>query len=91
MPTIHLTIKGKVQSVFYRATAKEVAEEIGVTGWVKNTKDGSVEIVATGNSGQLQKLIQWCSVGPAQATVTGVAVNEIKEENFEGFQIIRKW
>jgi acylphosphatase len=90
MPTVHLIIRGKVQGVFYRATAKEVADDIGVTGWVKNTIEGSVEIVATGSSGQLQKLIQWCKVGPVKAMVTEVVVNEIEEENFKSFQIVRK-
>ena len=40
MPTVHLLISGKVQGVFFRATAKDVADEIGITGWVKNTDEG---------------------------------------------------
>ena len=56
MPTVHLIIKGRVQGVFYRATARKVAGEIGVTGWVKNTAEGNVEIVATGSKDQLKNL-----------------------------------
>jgi len=90
MPTVHLIIRGKVQGVFYRATAKEVADEMELTGWVKNTIEGNVEMVVTGSSGQLQKFIQWCKMGPANAIVTDVVVNDIKEESFQSFQIIRK-
>jgi len=89
MPTVHLIIKGRVQGVFYRATARKVAEEIGVTGWVKNTAEGNVEIVATGSKDQLQKFVQWCRVGPAKAIVTDVLVNDKEEANFKGFEIIR--
>jgi acylphosphatase len=89
MPTVHLIIKGRVQGVFYRATARKVAEEIGVTGWVKNTAEGNVEIVATGSKDQLQKFVQWCRVGPAKAIVTDVVVNDKEEANFKGFEIIR--
>ena len=89
MPTVHLIIKGRVQGVFYRVTARKVAEEIGVTGWVKNTAEGNVEIVATGSKDQLQKFVQWCRVGPAKAIVTDVLVNDKEEANFKGFEIIR--
>jgi len=89
MPTVHLIIKGRVQGVFYRATAKKVAEDIGVTGWVKNTDEGKVEILATGSNDQLQKLIQWCKIGPSKAVVADVLVSNRKEENFKGFDIIR--
>ena len=90
MPTVHLIINGRVQGVFYRATAKKVAEDIGVTGWVKNTDEGKVEILATGSNNQLQKLIQWCKIGPSKAVVTDVLVSDRKEENFKGFDIIRR-
>jgi len=90
MPTVHLIINGRVQGVFYRATAKKVAEDIGVTGWVKNTDEGKVEILATGSNNQLQKLIQWCKIGPSKAVVTDVQVSDRKEENFKGFDIIRR-
>lgn len=53
MPTFHLLIKGKVQGIFYRASAKETADKTGITGWVKNTPEGDVEAVATGTEEQL--------------------------------------
>jgi len=89
MPTVHLTIKGKVQGVFYRATAKEVAEEIGVTGWVRNTEEGYVEIEATGTVGQLRKLIEWCRIGPKRAVVKDIIIDNKSEEPFNAFEIRR--
>lgn len=89
MPTVHLVISGKVQGVFFRASAKDVADDVGVTGWVKNTEEGDVEIKATGNHDQLQKFIEWCKVGPRRAIVTNVAVTNIDEEFFKKFDVLR--
>lgn len=90
MPTIHLLIKGKVQGVFFRATARDVADEIGVKGWVRNTEEGDVEAMASGSEEQLQKFIQWCKTGPSQAMVTNVIVTNEKEEHFKNFQVVRR-
>ena len=87
MPTAHLIIKGRVQGVFYRASAKQVAREIGVTGWVKNTDEGDVEMVAAGTEEQLRKFIDWCKVGPARAKVTEVVIDYIEGESFKNFEI----
>jgi acylphosphatase len=90
MPTVHLLIKGRVQGVFFRATAKDVANEIGVTGWVKNTEEGDVEITATGSDAQLRRFIEWCKAGPPKAIVTDVLVTNEEETNFENFEVIRR-
>jgi acylphosphatase len=90
MPTVHLLVKGKVQGVFYRASAKEIAEELGVTGWIKNTEEGDVEITATGSDEQLQKFIEWCKIGPRRAIVTRVETSELEEVRFKGFDVIRR-
>jgi len=87
MPTAHLIINGRVQGVFYRASAKQVAREIGVTGWVKNTDEGDVEMVAAGTEEQLRKFIDWCKVGPARAKVTEVVIDYIEGESFKNFEI----
>lgn len=89
MPTVHLLVKGKVQGVFYRATAKKIADEIGVTGWIKNTPDNCVEMVASGSQHCLQRFIEWCKRGPARANVSEVKITETKEETFDQFQIRR--
>lgn len=87
MPTFHLLIKGKVQGVFYRASAKETANKTGVKGWVKNTSEGNVEAVVTGDEEQLQQFIAWCKKGPARAKVDDVIVSEQKETHFVDFSI----
>ena len=89
MKTIRLTIKGKVQGVFYRATAKDVADQLGIKGWVKNLPDNKVEIKATASEEILQKFMNWCNQGPPRAKVNDVIVEELSLEEFKGFSIIR--
>ena len=89
MKTIRLTIKGKVQGVFYRATAKDIADELGIKGWVKNLPDRNVEITATSTEDNLQKFIDWCKQGPPKARVDKVIIEELNAEEFNGFRIIR--
>ena len=89
MPTLHLLIKGKVQGVFFRATAKEVADGLGLTGWVQNTKEGHVEAMATGTREQLHDFTGWCKQGPRKARVTEVIPTEKPEEHFNGFTVRR--
>jgi acylphosphatase len=87
MPTRNLIIRGKVQGVFYRATAREVADKMGLSGWVKNTPEGHVEILVSGPADHLDEFIAWCQRGPGQAVVTGVSVQEVPDQQFEGFRI----
>lgn len=89
MKTIRLTIKGKVQGVFYRATAKEIADVLGIKGWVRNLPDRNVEIAATGTEELLQKFTAWCQQGPPKARVDDVLINELVLEEFKDFRIIR--
>ena len=89
MKTIRLTIKGKVQGVFYRATAKDVADLTGVKGWVRNLPDNNVEITATATEETLQKFISWCKQGPPKARVDNVITEELDLEEFNAFRIIR--
>ena len=89
MKTVRLIIKGKVQGVFYRATAKDVADLIGIKGWVKNLPNDDVEITATAAEDVLQKFIAWCKQGPPKAKVDEVLIEELSVEEFKGFKIIR--
>ena len=90
MPTIHLIIRGRVQGVFYRASAKDEAQSLGLTGWVKNTKQGDVEIMVSGNDAELGKFTDWCRKGPSQAVVTHVFSQQLADEQvFKGFTIVR--
>jgi acylphosphatase len=86
--TLHLIIKGKVQGVFYRATAKNIAEELGVKGWIKNKEGDSVEAIITAPEEQAQAFIDWCKKGPRRAEVTDVIVTEIPGKDFNGFTIV---
>ena len=90
MPTVHLLIKGKVQGVFYRATAKDKAAELGITGWIKNTDDGDVEAMVTGNDEAIKQFTQWCKRGPKNATVTSVISTPQSEIAFNDFLVIRQ-
>lgn len=89
MKTVRLIIKGKVQGVFYRATAKDVADLTGVKGWVRNLPDNNVEITATASEETLQKFIAWCKQGPPKARVDEVIVEELDLREFNGFKVIR--
>ncbi len=89
MPTIHLLIKGKVQGVFYRATAKKVADKLKLTGWIKNSKDEDVEATITGDEDKLQEFINWGKRGPEKAEVEDIIVTELKDIMFTDFEIIR--
>lgn len=89
MKTIRLTIKGKVQGVFYRATTKDVADLIGIKGWVRNLPDNNVEITATASEDTLEKFINWCKQGPPKARVDEVIIEDLRLEEFNGFRIIR--
>jgi acylphosphatase len=89
MRTVHLIIKGKVQGVYYRASAKDVAREVGVTGWVKNMPDGSVEAIVSGSEERVEKFIEWCGKGPKNAEVTEVIVGDSKEKPLTDFRIIK--
>lgn len=89
MPTVHLLIKGKVQGVFYRASAKEIAQTLDLGGWVKNTSEGHVEAVVSGSEKSLQQFIDWCRKGPEKAVVETLTVTSISDQSFAGFRIIR--
>ena len=89
MPTVYLLIKGKVQGVFYRATAKEEADQLRLTGWIKNTEEGHVDAVASGSQPALDQFISWCKQGPRKAEVTAVEIKTLPEETFNQFSILR--
>ena len=70
----HLMISGRVQGVFYRMETKSAADRIGVSGWVRNKRDGRVEAIVEGEKQQVEKLILWCKKGPPAARVHDVDV-----------------
>ncbi|BAT71395.1 acylphosphatase [Thermosulfidibacter takaii ABI70S6] len=74
MKRAHIWVSGKVQGVFYRATAKEIAKRLRLKGWVRNLPDGRVEIVAEGDEDALRAFVDWCWEGPPLARVEDVKV-----------------
>lgn len=89
MPTITITVKGKVQGVWFRAGTRNRARELGVTGTVCNQTDGSVYIEAQGKEKQLKELINWCKVGTPHARVDEVTIDNSTNKHFKEFRILR--
>ena len=89
LQTFSIAVSGKVQGVFYRQSTQEKAQELGITGMVKNLPDGNVHIMATGTTDQLNKLVEWCKQGPPHAVVTSVQMEELTLRQFNEFTIER--
>ena len=86
----HVLVSGKVQGVFFRSSTKDKAEELGISGWVRNLADGRVEAVLEGEKEDLDKMLEWCRKGPEYARVTGIEIiEEDYKGEFEGFLLRR--
>lgn len=88
MPALRIIVTGTVQGVFFRAYTKENAKRLHLTGWVRNNKDGSVEIHAEGTENALKELESWCHRGPPGAQVEQVTLREVPDENRDSFEIM---
>ena len=86
---ISMIISGRVQGVFFRYKTKHEAGNLGLTGWVRNNSNGSVEILAEGDKDKLEALVAWCKSGPKLAKVDNM---EVTWSSFSGgfnqFEII---
>lgn len=89
MKTVHILISGKVQGVFFRETARKIAEGLNIKGWIKNTKDEKVEAVITGEKEAIDDFVNWCRVGPERSKVKDIIISEREKSNFEKFEVIR--
>jgi acylphosphatase len=78
---VHVTIRGRVQGVGFRAFIERQAQERALDGWVRNREDGSVEAVLAGASGAVGEVLEACRRGPAGAGVDGL---ELREEDAAG-------
>ena len=81
----HLHVIGRVQGVFFRESMRREAIQRGVSGWVRNRADGSVEAVLQGETSQVEALIVWARRGPPAAQVLSIEVSEAKG-TFSGFE-----
>jgi len=85
---MHVIISGRVQGVFFRVETQRAARRLGVTGWVRNLPDGTVEAVLEGSRGQVNAMLDWCRQGPPSARVDDLRVQEQPATGeFEGFEI----
>ncbi|UZR30426.1 acylphosphatase [Methylococcus mesophilus] len=90
MKRVHVHVAGRVQGVWYRASAARKASELGLTGWVRNLPDGRVELVAEGNAETVDALLSWCRRGPPLARVAGLDVREVAVTGeFVEFAVLR--
>lgn len=85
----HLTIEGIVQGVYFRSNTSGLARKNNCSGWVKNTRGGSVEAVIEGAEVDVKKVVEWCRKGPPMSRVDRVQVRweEYKGE-FDDFEVI---
>jgi acylphosphatase len=88
MKRVHLFVSGRVQGVFFRAHTRDLAQKLGLSGFVRNLPDGRVEVVAEGPEEKLQELIEFCHRGPPLAYVTNVEIRwEEPTGEFRGFSV----
>jgi acylphosphatase len=80
-------IGGRVQGVFFRASAREQAQRLGLSGYARNLPDGRVEILACGPADAVGHLREWLRTGPPQAEVTGIACEPLPYQAYPGFQM----
>jgi len=85
--TIHATIEGKVQGVFFRDSTRKTATGLNITGWVKNLPDGRVGLTATGEPQAIDQLLKWLNQGPPLARVDKLDWQEQEIQPFTHFEI----
>ena len=81
----HLVVHGRVQGVFFRASAQRRAADLGVAGWVRNLADGTVEMVVEGDDDAVDRMLSWAHEGPIRAEVSNVDVEDLDPQGIRGF------
>jgi acylphosphatase len=84
----HVRVCGRVQGVFFRAETRQRAASLGISGWVRNADDGSVEAVFEGERERVDSMVEWCRRGPAGARVAEVEVAEEEPAGEAGFRVV---
>lgn len=87
MPCARFIVTGRVQGVFFRASTRERALQLGIAGHAKNRADGSVEVVASGTQAALDELDDWLHHGPPAARVDAITREVLPEQVLRGFVI----
>ncbi len=87
---VRLIIEGRVQGVNFRYSTKDEADDLGLAGWVRNRRGGTVEVIAEGEESKVEELVRWCRQGPPHAHVTNVSVEQAEPTGeFDHFGIAR--
>jgi acylphosphatase len=89
MKGVHLRIGGKVQGVFFRAFTRDLANSLGICGFVQNEPDGTVTVEAEGPAERIQSFIEGLRTGPPRAKVMTFALEEQPEKGYVGFELRR--
>jgi len=88
MRRVHVIVSGSVQGVGYRYTARMIADEIGVTGWVRNRRDGTVEAEVEGTPDQVDEMLAWMAEGPPGSLVESARVTDAATGGGRGFEVL---
>lgn len=84
---MHVVVRGEVQGVGYRYTMRMVARDAGVSGWVRNRRDGAVEAEVEGPPDRVDAVIAWMAEGPPGSRVDGAAVTDLDPQGESGFRV----
>lgn len=84
---LNIAIRGRVQGVFFRSSAKNKANDLSINGFARNESDGSVHIEAEGEESDLAKFVDWCRIGPWLSKVESVDASEGELKNYKNFAI----
>ena len=84
---VRCIVSGRVQGVFFRATAQRKALELKISGWARNLPDGRVEVLACGDEANVKELQDWLWQGPPHARVTDVSVGVVELQHVNGFKV----
>jgi len=87
MKHVKIVVTGRVQGVFYRVSAKEKADELGLVGLVRNEPNGSVYMEVEGESNQIDSFVAWCEQGSKLATIKEVSVAEGEIKGYDDFEV----
>ena len=82
-----VVVHGRVQGVFFRDTARRMAESRGVAGWARNTPEGTVEVVFEGDEEAVESMVRWCHEGTRGADVERVETTDEEPEGLSGFRV----
>jgi acylphosphatase len=81
-----LVVRGRVQGVWFRESMRQEAEALGISGWVRNRQDGSVEAHVEGDASAVESIVRWAHKGPERAEVIGVERRDTPPQGLETFE-----